>query len=510
MLKFFAKSLLWTAAVLFVVAVVTYRPLPEGVVRPDSRFLDDTGGTALGRALAAGRDAHPEGSGIWPLADGRDAFVARALLADAAERSIDAQYYIWRDDISGRLLYRALVRAADRGVRVRLLLDDNNTRGLDPLIGTLNGHANIEVRLFNPFMHRRFRFLGYLSDFPRLNRRMHNKAFVVDNRAAVVGGRNVGNEYFGVGDGVMFADLDVLATGAAVDDVSRDFDRYWNSAASYPAEAIVPAGLPVVDLGGDPRSVPEAAEYLDALGASRMLQRLKDGVLPLDWVRARLVSDDPLKVLGRGSPESSLLGKLVDILGEVESELVLVSPYFVPSVEGMEALISLRRKGVRISVLTNSLAATDVAPVHAGYAKYRRPLLGAGVRLFEMKREGDAPTARDVGLTGSSASSLHAKTFSVDGRRIFVGSFNMDPRSVHLNTEMGLMIESPALAGELQRALEEKGLAHAYAVSLEGGALRWTTREEGREVVHDEEPESGWLQRAAIWVLSWLPIEGLL
>lgn len=249
MLWFLVKLLLWVTAILFALGVVTYRPLLKDVARASSERLVDTERTSLGRALLADRAAHPGLSGIWPLEDGRDAFIARALLAESAERSIDAQYYIWRDDISGRLLYRTLQKAADRGVRVRLLLDDNNTRGIDALIGTLNAHANIEVRLFNPFMHRKFRVLSYLNDFSRLNRRMHNKAFVVDNQAAVVGGRNVGDEYFGAGDGTMFADLDILTAGAVVDDVSRYFDRYWNSASAYPAEAIIHASSPTVDLG---------------------------------------------------------------------------------------------------------------------------------------------------------------------------------------------------------------------------------------------------------------------
>lgn len=510
MLKFLVKLFLWTAVILFAVGVAAYRPLPENVARVGSERLADTEGTSLGGALSADRAAHPGLSGIWPLEDGRDAFVARVLLAEAAERSIDAQYYIWRDDISGRLLYRALQKAADRGVRIRLLLDDNNTRGIDALVGTLNAHENIEVRLFNPFMHRKFRALGYLNDFFRLNRRMHNKAFVVDNQVAVVGGRNVGDEYFGAGEGTMFADLDVLAAGAAAADVSRDFDRYWNSASSYPAEAIVPAGLPAVDLESWLRTEPGVAEYRDALAENRLIQRLKSGSLPMEWVPVRLVSDDPAKALGHVARERSMFGGLTAVLGDVEKELVLVSPYFVPSVGGTDALTALSRKGVRISVLTNSFAATDVSAVHAGYVKYRRPLLNAGVRLFELKREAAAPTGKDVGLTGSSASSLHAKTFAVDGRRLFVGSFNMDPRSVHLNTEMGLVIESPVLAGELFRALKEKGPAQAYSVSLEDGGLRWTTREEGRDVVLDEEPGSGWAQRMTVRILSWLPIEWLL
>ena len=430
------------------------------------------------------------------------------LLARAAERSLDVQYYIWHADTSGGLLAHELWQAAERGVRVRLLLDDNNTRGADEAIAALDAHPNIEVRLFNPYANRGFRLGELATDFARLNRRMHNKSFTADNQAAIVGGRNVGDEYFGADSPVEFADLDVLAVGAVVPEVSAAFDAYWNSESAYPAASLI-------DQAGQLRPLerieeqPGAARYLQAVRATPLVQMLLSGSLPLEWAAARVVQDDPAKVLR--PPEKTelhLLPRLEKAMGKPLRELDLVSPYFVPTKDGAAALTALAESGVRVRVLTNSLAATDVSPVHAGYAKYREELLRAGVRLFELKPNVEDVKTKDKGRgAGNSDASLHAKTFGVDRSRIFVGSFNFDPRSARLNTEMGIVVESQTLASRLSEALDRDMANVAYEVRLSSdGSLAWVER----DVRHTSEPGAGVLKRLWIGFLSILPIEWLL
>jgi putative cardiolipin synthase len=441
--------------------------------------------------------------------------------------------------MSGTLLFEALHRAADRGVRVRLLLDDNNTAGLDSTLAALDSHPNIEVRLFNPFVHRRWRFVDYLTDFRRLNRRMHNKSMTADNQVTIIGGRNVGDEYFDAGQAPLFVDLDVLAIGPVVNDVSSDFDRYWASASAYPADRVLSAVSPtrIAELTAAASLVerdPAALAYVQALAQQPFVRDLLAGQLNFEWAVTHMVSDDPAKGLGDATNGGLLTERLERAIGSPASELELVSPYFVPGSGGVEALAAMAGRGVRITVLTNSLEATDVVAVHAGYARRRKPLLGAGVRLFEMKREatgaaararsrsgsassspGTGPGARassGSSITGSSsASSLHAKTFSVDRSRIFVGSFNFDPRSAHLNTEMGFVIESPELAQRVADAFARGIPERAYEVRLSGtGSLEWVEYRDGREVVHTEEPGATFWNRAIVAVLSRLPIEWLL
>src|SRR5262245_10968732 len=314
--------------------------LPRLQDRTHSEALSDTGGTRLGKAVSPGVAAHPATSGIHPLRDAREAFAARALLAEVAERSLDVQYYIWRKDLTGTLLFRALLAAADRGVRVRLLLDDNNTAGLDATLAALDAHPNIEVRLFNPFPFRKARLLGYATDFGRLNRRMHNKSFTADNQVSIVGGRNVGDEYFGATHGVLFADLDVLAVGPIVQEVSQAFDRYWASESSYPADAVLPAAPAdrIAAITSDARRIeqsPEAVEYVRAIRNSSLARDLTQGKLALEWVATRIVCDDPAKGLGQAAAPSLVYRQLQEILGDPRSGLDLVSPYFVPTSAGV-------------------------------------------------------------------------------------------------------------------------------------------------------------------------------
>ena len=491
--------------------------LPPPQDRADTYALTGTQETRLGRALAARVGARPGATGVHALPQPRDAFATRILLAGAADRSIDVQYYIWHDDEVGRLMFEALWQAAKRGVRVRMLLDDLNTKGLDPTIAALDAHPNIEVRLYNPLTQRGARALNFVGDFERVNRRMHNKSFTVDNQVAVVGGRNIGNEYFAAGGGVAFADLDVAAVGAAVPAVSKQFDLYWNSPSAYPAAQFVGAdGDPALLEAGfaGNRADADTTAYVDAVRTTPILRDILDGRLTFEWTTARVVNDDPAKTLDTTARTDVLLfPELMRAMGRPEKALDLITPYFVPGDGGTAALVELAKRGVAVRILTNSLSASDVSAVHAGYAKRREALLRGGVMLYELKPTAgrDAPDAA-MSVGSSATSGLHAKTFAVDRARVFVGSFNFDPRSARLNTEMGLVIDSATLAQRMADGFDQQVPLVAYEVRLgpDGVGLQWIERTPAGERHYDTEPGTGWWARFKVDVLSVLPIDWLL
>lgn len=513
------RSWLALFAVLPILLLAGCKPLPTLDARSTSQALSqsEAAATRLGLSVARMTAGHPGDSGVLPLQHALDAFAVRALLARAAERTLDVQYYIWRNDLTGTLLFRELYAAAERGVRVRLLLDDNNTSELDAVLAALDRHPHVEIRLFNPFPLRRPRLVGYLTDFSRLNRRMHNKSFTADNQATIIGGRNVGDEYFGATDGVLFADLDVLAVGPVVGEVSDSFDSYWASDSAYPIDRLVrPASdtavAAVLDGMAAVADQPAAAQYVAALGDRALVPALMDGTAPMIWARTYMIADDPAKGLGQADPGSLLSARMTQVLGHPAQRLDLVSPYFVPTASGVEAFTELADAGVHTNVLTNALEATDVPPVHAGYAKRRKDLLEAGVRLFEMRRHGgDRDKPDNPGPLGSSGSSLHAKTFSVDRQRVFIGSFNFDPRSANLNTEMGFIIESSRLAAEIDDMFAALVPLHAYEVRLDDkGKLYWLEQRGEQTIRHHREPGTTLWQRLMVTLFSALPIEWML
>jgi putative cardiolipin synthase len=470
--------------------------------------------TTLGRAVRAA-DPCDGRSGVRALPDALEAFTARVALARTAEAALDLQYYIWRADTTGILLLEEIRRAAARGVRVRLLLDDNGIAGMDPLLAALDACAGVEVRLFNPYPQRRFKPLGYLFDFARLNRRMHNKAWIADRQAAIVGGRNVGDVCFGADPALAFADLDALVAGPVAADIAAAFDAYWNSPLARPVSRLVKGGAKaaaaLTSRIAEVAAAPQTARYVDALRDTGLAARMSAGTLALEWVAIRLVVDPPAKAEGRVEPSEWMAADLTAALGRAERLVDLVSPYFVPGARGTAALSRYRESGVRLRVLTNSLAATDVAAVHAGYARRRLDLLRAGVSLYEFKPERGAAPGRGWGVVGSSAASLHGKTFALDRRRAYVGSFNVDPRSLSLNTEMGLVIESPGLATTISDAIDRWLPANAYELRLgKGGRVEWIERTGAGEVVYDEEAHASRGRRLLVWLLERLPIEWLL
>jgi cardiolipin synthase C len=508
----FSIARVWLLAL--AVGVAGCAPLPPLEGRVASYALQDTAATPLGQAIAPDAERHPGLTGIEPIADGRVALGMRLALLRAATRSLDVQTFLWHADNSGTLLYEEVLRAAERGVRVRLLLDDVNMQGLDPIFALLDAQPNIQLRLYNPFTSRGSRGLGFLGDFHRLNRRMHNKSLTVDNQVSIVGGRNIADEYFEAGEKLAFADIDVLVVGDAVRGISTEFDLYWNSGSAYPARLIIDREPAVsrADFAARARAIdqsPDTRVYAEAVLRAPQAQALLSRQLQFEWTTARVVHDDPEKTLE--SDEESrlqLLPKLIEAFGPPVKEFDLVSPYFVPGATGTQALSALARRGVRVRILTNSLAGTDEVSVHSGYARRRKDLLSAGVQLFEIKPSAAPILQRGEEIGKHSTAGLHAKTFAVDRRRVFVGSFNFDPRSAKLNTEMGVIIDSASLAGRLSTLLDTASPALAYRVTLDAdGSLVW---HDGLGSTLHEEPETSWARRMKVRIFSWLPIEWLL
>jgi putative cardiolipin synthase len=459
--------------------------------RPVERALSPQPDVALGRWVAEhvqpGRDGL---SGAYPVATGQEALALRLAMIHRAERSLDLQYYIWRPDASGRLLLDALAQAACRGVRVRLLLDDWGTRPPDAELARLQALPHFHVRLFNPLPVRVWRGLGMLLQPDLGHRRMHNKLVLADGHVALVGGRNVGDEYFDRLADLAFSDLDMLVAGAVTPALADSFDAYWNSphAVALRADDTVSPAANCAVL----RTAPE------------------QGHLParLRRVPVQSLADPPDKIdLAPGTHPHSIGARLSEALGGVAHDLVLISPYFVPGEEGVAQIQALTAAGVRVRIVTNSLAATDVPIVHAGYARYREALLASGAELYETRA--DSPrrrVAQSVG--GSSRVSLHAKAMIVDGRRLYVGSMNLDPRSLHINTENGVLLDDPGLAGRLVQDLERAQADRLYRLSLTDGQLSWHAAD-GR-IAATSEPDVSWWQRLKLRLLSLFAVERLL
>lgn len=466
----------------------------------------------------------PGKSGFHLLLGGHAALAARLALARHATRTLDVQYYLFHNDTTGKLVAAELLAAAERGVRVRLLIDDIDTSDKELGLATLNGHPNIQIRLFNPFHIRSANLLvkawQALRDSVRLNRRMHNKAFIADNQVGITGGRNIGNEYFDANNDFTFVDLDVIAAGAIVDSLSQSFDQYWNSDVAVPATA-----LPVTTSDSRLQRVTQflkqyRAQQLDsdygrALAVADPIPGLLAGATRWNIALADLIVDRPEKVLDASTASSELMiGQLSGLWVDPSRRALIVSPYFVPGPFGMAYFRYWHHKGVQIDILTNSYAASDVPVVHAGYANYRIPLLENGVNLYELKpvAELTGGRLRDLG-SGSSRASLHAKTFVLDDEHVFIGSFNFDPRSALLNTEMGLVIHSPELARQVtaiaENAIRPERSYQPQLVAEKNGPtrLQWRDIHQGVERISDTEPETTLIQRSLLRVLQALPIE---
>lgn len=516
MLKKTGAAFALLIAVLVILHLVFRPPALEG--RTVTQAVKASPETALGRLVLSSPEGKEGRSGVFPLLDGQDAFAARIALIRAAETALDVQYYIWNRDATGVILLEELRQAAERGVRVRLLLDDNGISGLDSDLAALDSMPNVEVRLFNPFILRRFKPLGYAFDFIRLNRRMHNKSLTADGAASILGGRNIGDVYFGFGSGIQFIDTDVMVMGQAAADIGTDFDRYWHSGSAHPVARIIGSGDKtwLQQLAADAnqaRASREGLHYFQLLQETPLVRDLLARRLALEWTDVTLVSDDPAKGLGRAAIKDLLFPQLMELMTQPMHSVDLVSAYFVPGRIFTHRLEQLAGSGVKVRILTNSQAATDVAIVHSAYVKYRPELLRSGVEIFELKPEHAADDEGERrGLAGSSRASLHSKTLAVDNKRIFIGSFNFDPRSVLLNTEMGVLIDSPQMATTLADAFSTRFALLSYVPELtDDGDIRWNEAlTNGTATHHESEPGTSALSRLALWFFGLLPIEWLL
>lgn len=444
----------------------------------------------------------------------------RVALIRSARLCLDIQYYIWHADLSGSLLLEEIEAAADRGVTVRLILDDNGIGGMDATLASLAGHPNIAVRLFNPFTLRFPKALNWLFAFTRLNRRMHAKSLTADARLTIVGGRNVGDEYFDAKREGLFDDLDVLATGPVVAQVASVFERHWHDPRSREAEDVLACISPkakrkATHAVGERTQSAAAERYREAVRALSLVEDIRDGGLTLLDAPALVSANMPSPTPALRS--TGIAALLPAGLPKPRCELVLISGYFVPTQQGCADLAELVRAGTRVRVLTNSFAATDVGVVHAGYAPCRATLLRSGVELFEMPAPDDEPkTARKFmrpGSTGArhqSGRSLHAKIYIADRRSIYVGSANFDPRSAHLNTELGIVIDSPALAERMIQAFD-RAAESGYRLGLDQrGRLEWTDLRDDEPQPERGEPGTTMISRALVGLLSRLPLEGQL
>jgi putative cardiolipin synthase len=514
------------------------KPPASAFDRPVTHALPASEPTALAQALAPLEKAHSGQSGFRVLPSGTEALQMRIALARAATKTLDMQYYIANEDTTGKLLLAAALYAADHGVRVRLLVDDLNFKDIDRVMAALNSHPSIEVRVFNPFGSAREgmfqRTENVFTQLDHFTRRMHNKAMIVDNQAAIVGGRNLGDEYFSASQTLQFRDLDVLAAGPIVHDISASFDIFWNNDEAYPLR--------------DLNKQHFAAKALDAmrdelrahwranadpyqakpLNATPLAAQIAQEQLGLTWAPAEFSVDSPRKIAAPTDDYTSPpMQRLAQLMKGAQHEFLIVSPYFVPHDAGVKALGALTQRGVRVVVLTNSMAATDAIAVQAGYSPYRVPLLENGVELHEFKPMPGGP-APEVGGSRSRAS-LHAKAYVIDRRTLVIGSMNIDPRSAHLNTELALFIHSAPLAGEVARLIDRTILpsvsygvrlatpaerAHLRSIGAPVSPLVWTSEEgtgSGTYMrTYTLDPEAGFYRNALTGLFLLLPVDAQL
>jgi len=485
--------------------------------KPESFALTDTADTTTGRGIAKFVAQHPpEQSGFYPVYDGIDSLALRLLMAERAERSIDAQYFLIHNDLVGNVFIAALLRAADRGVRVRFLIDDMNSGGYDAGFAALDSHENFELRVFNPFAHRKARALD-VTRASRISRRMHNKSFTVDNQMTMIGGRNIANEYFDANEGEKFGDLDVLTIGSIVPKVSAMFDSYWNHPAALPMPALakVPddaeealAALHV-KVAKSVAAV-EVSEYAEAVRSS-ILNYVQTDASAFIWAEYDLVYDSPDKSNPDANTEDgSIVVQMRDSIGGVQEELFVLTPYFVMRKDEIAGFRGLRERNVEITVLTNSLASNNHTVSHSGYTPIRKPLLEMGVKIYELRANREIAGDESSGVQGAK-STLHAKAFAVDRKKVFIGSFNWNQRSINLDTELGVIIHSPEIATQLVEEVSAALPIASFEVFLnEKNQLRWRGYEDGREVILTKEPQTGFWHRFNAGFMRMMPIKSQL
>ncbi|NWK54939.1 phospholipase D family protein [Verrucomicrobiaceae bacterium N1E253] len=459
---------------------------------------------------------HPGKSGFQVIPDNRRAFTDRVALAEFAEKTLDVQYYMWNNDTIGKTLAERVIASADRGVRVRFLVDDINLKRRDSLAAAMSAHPKIEVRLFNPALHREWKMLEAGLSFKRMNKRMHNKVMIMDNACAIIGGRNIGDEYFGVHPEFNMRDLDIVAVGPIVRDISHSFDEFWNSVAAIPIEVLVDEPSDMEDFKRSLALLKKQVAQADyPFSLDRDLKSLEANLSGISrnliWARGEVFHDSfrSMKEAGRGE---TVLEQLHREVSSAQREIFVESAYFVMRDPGVETAGSLEKRGVRIRVLTNSLASNDVIAAQAGYRKHSQALLACGVELYELRPDAAVVKADVMGDRKHARTSLHTKALVIDGNRAFVGSYNLDPRSAEINSEIGLMVYSPVFAGKVRDYLNQ-GVKpeNAYRVSLtKRGRQQWQTQVDGRVHTWSREPETNAWTRWKSKMFGWLPIESQL
>lgn len=458
-----------------------------------------------------------------PLHDPFLSIATRAYLIHQAKTHLDLQYYIWEDDVIGHHLLSDLLKAADRGVKVRLLIDDQNGTGLDETLSALAQHPNFEIKLFNPYKFRNFRVVDYLFRLKQVNHRMHNKLIIADGAVAVTGGRNISNEYFDASENFQFADMDIFFAGKSVESANQVFINFWNDEASFPVQQLIKNDHPELLVKLRDRYSKQSdfqnkkTQQKIAIAEKEIAEKIRNH--PIRWSKAHFLADTPNKIRGNVQEQDLLYQQFVKVMGRPNTNMDLVSAYFVPTKKGLDYLTSLSQDKVSVRVLTNAYLSNDVPVVHAFYQKYREPLLKNGVKLFEFKpyieREDrtwyEVMTGNVIPAKGKNASRLHAKFFDVDNK-VFIGTFNFDPRSAHLNTELGLVVESESLREEISKSLDEHLPQVAYELKLnEKGKLIWLEKQSNGTVKqYDKDPNTTKFQRFMFKTIAYLPIEWMM
>lgn len=496
-------------------------------ITPQYAYDIDTDQTTLAKIIHPLKLQNPELTGYHILYEPLEAIAARIQLIEKAEKTLDLQYYIWDNDKIGALALYKIIQAADRGVKVRLLMDDNNAKAMESIYLALDQHANIEVKLFNPYKFRRLRPVDMVLDLKRINRRMHNKTFTADNQITLIGGRNMSNQYYNVSDSYQFSDVDVMLVGQAVDDITHSFDEYWNHSFAYPVRNIVNHQQYTLRYEGLKEQLKDHYEeitvqnYLNLSNLTHDFDHWLNTEIQLDWVKAEVIKDSPEKIKAKAKKEEHLNFQMLQRLEKPEKSVDIISAYFVPEKKGEQRLSALAQSGVQVRVLTNSFKANDVALVHAFYAKYREDLLKNGVELYEFlpaipeefqnKNNKKISKESKVSLKGLSRSSLHAKMMALDDKQVFVGSFNFDPRSANLNTEIGVILNSKPLANAVHQTMDQNLKKYAYKLVLDSkDNINWLQATPKGVTIKTSEPKMKWWQKASMKAIAWLPIEGFM
>ena len=511
------KHFLILCTIAFLVACAsTNKPIKHSV----SSALEHPELTTANQLIQADLKQHPGQSGFMLLDSGEKAFTSRMAMIKIAEKTLDVQYYIWNSDITGSLLINQLIKAAQRGVRVRLLIDDVDSWGRDFGLVKLNALNNFEVRIFNPFENRSFRAFEFITDMSRLNHRMHNKTFIMDNTFAITGGRNVGDRYFGVSSAINFRDLDILSTGPIVQDISKSFDVFWNSEWAIPISSVSEQQANIQDVK---QGIQALQKYIASdkdfpypIDKSReeILQRIQATKEHLIWADAEILYDNPAKKIDTETGYQGIIPYLRHWINEAQTEILLESAYYIPGVGGTDKILELHNKGIKVRILTNSMISNDVAAAFVFYEKYRQQMVENGAELYELRPDPNTQKKFWSLLASQSAASLHTKVMVFDRRKTFIGSLNLDSRSVNINTEVGLLIDSAELAEQIITYMDIGVQASdSYRLEIEKvdsnhvGELVWISEDDGKEVREYSDPKAGFWRPVSAWFISLLPLE---